>query len=160
MVAPTHPGWYPDPAGPGGRRYWDGYAWHDAIPARPGPVTPKRKTGGHARWWIVLGVVVAGLVILAVSRAGTTSTHNPIPPGASERDKAFLRAMDSRDITNENGSQMLIDYAHDVCDMLDGGYTVNGLAKHAALLYNTLDGDDWRYFVETAATAYCPRHVN
>ena len=31
------PGWYPDPSDGGKRRYWDGHAWDDAIPA---PVKP------------------------------------------------------------------------------------------------------------------------
>jgi hypothetical protein len=33
------PGWYPDPAGGPGQRWWDGYAWSDAtvLPDRPPP---------------------------------------------------------------------------------------------------------------------------
>jgi hypothetical protein len=33
------PGWYPDPAGGPGQRWWDGYAWSDAtvLPQRPPP---------------------------------------------------------------------------------------------------------------------------
>jgi Domain of unknown function (DUF4328)/Protein of unknown function (DUF2510) len=33
------PGWYPDPAGGPGQRWWDGYAWTDAtvLPERPPP---------------------------------------------------------------------------------------------------------------------------
>ncbi|MCV7326914.1 DUF2510 domain-containing protein [Mycobacterium intracellulare subsp. chimaera] len=27
------PGWYPDPTGGGGQRYWDGRAWCDQPPA-------------------------------------------------------------------------------------------------------------------------------
>lgn len=43
MGAPTPPpGWYPDPANAGTRRYWDGQAWHDAVPARPGAPTPSK----------------------------------------------------------------------------------------------------------------------
>ena len=37
--APAPPGWYPDPAHAGGRRYWDGNAWTEQTsasePARP-----------------------------------------------------------------------------------------------------------------------------
>jgi hypothetical protein len=29
------PGWYPDPAGNGGQRYWNGSAWSDPPPPRP-----------------------------------------------------------------------------------------------------------------------------
>jgi hypothetical protein len=35
-------GWYPDPANPGGQRFWDGNAWtHDVSgPAEPAPAAP------------------------------------------------------------------------------------------------------------------------
>lgn len=62
------PGWYPDPAGTGGRRYWDGYAWHDAVPARPGPIPPQvpaQPTNWRALG-IFLGMAVAGLIAFAV----------------------------------------------------------------------------------------------
>jgi len=35
------PGWYPDPAGGSGERWWDGYAWTEAtVQAEPPPVAP------------------------------------------------------------------------------------------------------------------------
>jgi hypothetical protein len=36
------PGWYPDPAGGPGQRWWDGYAWTEAtvLPQRPPPPPP------------------------------------------------------------------------------------------------------------------------
>ncbi len=36
------PGWYPDPdpANPGGIRYWDGTQWTSEVSSRPGPVPP------------------------------------------------------------------------------------------------------------------------
>lgn len=45
----SSPGWYPDPAGGGGLRYWDGRAWG---PAQPPPRPRARK------WpWVVAGVI-------------------------------------------------------------------------------------------------------
>ena len=38
---PTPAGWYPDPDGSGGQRYWDGSAWTEhRSPATPGPAQP------------------------------------------------------------------------------------------------------------------------
>lgn len=56
-------GWYADPAGGPGQRYWDGALWHDAVPARAGvPTKPKR--GLSTRALIVAGVVVVGIVVV------------------------------------------------------------------------------------------------
>src|SRR4051812_26015343 len=37
VTTPSPPGWYPNPSGKPGKSYWDGYTWHNAIPAQPGP---------------------------------------------------------------------------------------------------------------------------
>src|SRR5258705_10675427 len=106
-AASSPPGWYPDPSGAKGKRYWDGDTWHDAIP-------PNGKPGG-VNWplAIIIGVVVLGLGAACI--AGKTmnkSVHSPIPPGASSEDISFLRAMDSHGITNEKGPQAEINLAH------------------------------------------------
>jgi hypothetical protein len=39
MTAPAPAGWYPDPSGASGQRWWDGAAWSTAVsPAIPSPV--------------------------------------------------------------------------------------------------------------------------
>src|ERR1700757_4922126 len=38
------PGWYPDPAGGPGQRWWDGYAWSEAV-VLPQPAPPPPWTG-------------------------------------------------------------------------------------------------------------------
>jgi uncharacterized protein YxjI len=35
---PPPPGWYPDPAGSGGTRWWDGHGWTEHVQAPPGAV--------------------------------------------------------------------------------------------------------------------------
>ncbi len=43
----TPPGWYPDPSGGSGQRYWDGTQWTDQHqPAQPAQYTPAPPVGG------------------------------------------------------------------------------------------------------------------
>ncbi|MBN7355481.1 Mpr protein [Mycobacteroides abscessus subsp. abscessus] len=62
MSAPQSaaPGWYPDPSGAPGQRYFDGTNW--TVTAPPPPPAPAPKKG--RKWpWIVGGVVVLLIVI-------------------------------------------------------------------------------------------------
>lgn len=78
-------GWYPDPSGAGGQRYWDGQQWIDTPnPAAPKPQGFSRKTG-----FIILGVLAA-LVLMAIigalggggddSDSTASSTSSPSAP--------------------------------------------------------------------------------
>jgi hypothetical protein len=53
----AHPsaGWYPDPAGSGGYRYWDGAQWSD----QPAVSNIPRQ----ARHWLVRRSIIAGILI-------------------------------------------------------------------------------------------------
>jgi hypothetical protein len=111
---------------------------------------------------IVIGVVVLGLGAACI--AGKTmnkSVHNSIPAGASSEDVAFLHAMDEHGISNQKGPQAEIELAHQICGLLDGGMSVNGLAEHYSLTSGSdMSGDNMHYFIETAAATYCPQHVH
>lgn len=50
--APQQPpaGWYPDPAGSDGQRYWDGIAWSQATRDNPAPVVPTPETHPQNPW--------------------------------------------------------------------------------------------------------------
>lgn len=48
-------GWYPDPAGSGGYRYWDGTQWSEQPVVSKIPKQPKNR--------IVSGSIIAGIVI-------------------------------------------------------------------------------------------------
>jgi hypothetical protein len=61
------PGWYPDPAGTPGKRYWDGSSWHSAIPA---PAKPP----GRVNWPLLITVGVGLVFVLVV---GTAVVHHP-----------------------------------------------------------------------------------
>lgn len=91
-------GWYPDPAGSGGRRWWDGAQWTDhmapaVVPPTPAPVvapavrSPRRR---RPAWeWVVVGVaalvivsLVVAVVALAVDR-GDSSSATPASGNSS-----------------------------------------------------------------------------
>lgn len=94
----VEPGWYEDPAGTGGQRWWDGTAWTEhAGPAAgtPAPrVQPALPRNNHATAGFVLGIVsmvgnplavvsVIGLVLsfVGLNRANQLGRHGYAPVG-------------------------------------------------------------------------------
>jgi len=72
----TAPGWYPDQNGGSGKKYWDGQAWHDAIPAAPilgvppGPMaTPGQAKGDSkpSRLPSIPVILLIGIPVIMVS---------------------------------------------------------------------------------------------
>jgi hypothetical protein len=57
---PPAPGWYPDPSGAAGQRYWDGKNWGPVAPA-----APAAKRRGGARPFLLLAIVGAVVGVLA-----------------------------------------------------------------------------------------------
>lgn len=65
----SQPGWYPDPAGSGGLRYWDGQRWvgdarkieHDQD--RVEPVPPGRR---RAPAWVVAVTILVALIVIGI----------------------------------------------------------------------------------------------
>ena len=71
---PPPPGWYPDPGGSGGQRWWDGRAWTEHL-HRPGePVAPAAaatpvQSRYQQKWWhlpLVIGVAVVTTIVSIV----------------------------------------------------------------------------------------------
>ncbi|MEA3077412.1 MAG: type pilus assembly protein PilA [Actinomycetota bacterium] len=83
MTDATPAGWYQDPAGGGGRRYWDGSSWTEHVEAPtawigPPPSGPRSRT---PVWVWLVAVAVVGVFVLAILVAIAVPTFL----GAKER---------------------------------------------------------------------------
>ena len=61
------PGWYPDPSGVPGRRYWDGWRWNLAVSSPP----PPKKNSNALLIIGIIGAVFVGLIIV-----GSIGSHD------------------------------------------------------------------------------------
>ncbi|WP_442010382.1 DUF2510 domain-containing protein [Mycobacterium sp. 2YAF39] len=89
MTGPVGPqGWYPDPSGSGGRRYWDGGSWSAYAPPRFGAAQIawwQRQSTEHKALLVVGAVVVAGLLLFgAVTCANQMSVRSECERQASQ----------------------------------------------------------------------------
>lgn len=87
------PGWYPDPSGQPGQRYFDGRQWTtQAPPPPPVPTSPAPKK----KWpWIVAGSIVALILVVGLAggdkddkKATTGMPSSPVSAGAAPTEKA------------------------------------------------------------------------
>ena len=168
------PGWYPDPSGGAGQKYWDGYAWHTAVPKRPGPEAVKVKMKTN---WVPLGIII-GLVLAVVVAVGIiggrktnesrSSTSTTSSRAETADDTAFLAKLDAMDIpytsrhdatlkgravclfldVNENA-----DFADAAREVRDTGFlNSNSNLSDADATIKALG------FVGAATAVYCPQH--
>jgi hypothetical protein len=85
------PGWYPDPAGGPGQRWWDGYDWSEAVvvPHQPSPAPwaaappPQGPPMGHTPWAVASHRLDAhntsGLVASELGLAGAARVSLGVP---------------------------------------------------------------------------------
>lgn len=89
---PPPPGWYPDPAGGWGQRYWNGTAWGPVAPtSRPQPL-PARRRGG-----ISPALLIIGLPLICCGSCGVLGligslSHHDNPTSGTQSTSATTRA--------------------------------------------------------------------
>lgn len=103
MTTPTPPGWYPDPSGTPGTRFWDGQAWTDNTQAAPPPIgapapPPAQKKHGKCKWF-ALGLVA--LIVISAAAGGSSdkkstdsSSSEPASSSTAAKDKCGSTATD------------------------------------------------------------------
>lgn len=78
----TAPGWYPDPSGDGGQRYWDGSSWGPTAPAPAAQATKAPRP----KWLIpaiIGGIILAIMIIELVSGGKKDVRPASAPPSPS-----------------------------------------------------------------------------
>ena len=106
---PTPPGWYPNPAGGGGQRYWDGTRWTEHQTSQPpAGFPPPPATADLPLWmrsrtvkrrkvwpWIVGGVVAFVVIVAAFSGGGDKGSRSSSTGSAPSTTSSFGRAQAS-----------------------------------------------------------------
>lgn len=105
------PGWYPDPAGGPGQRWWDGYAWSEAVvlPQQPPPPPwagappPQGPPVGQTPWAVATQRLDAhytsGLVQSELGLAGVARISLCVPAVVGLLNLVLLRTESSRLLT-------------------------------------------------------------
>lgn len=134
---PSEPGWYPDPLGGQGARYWDGVQWDGAI--QPGPPTgptvaqefpepppPPAPDSSRRLWplWALVAVVVfaIGAAVFVLTRPAGESpkaaptiaptTTTPSAPSADQVAAEVKSAMQSKLDTDPDLSPLHLQVVH------------------------------------------------
>jgi uncharacterized protein DUF2510 len=109
------PGWYPDPSGAPGQRYWDGIAWTDVRIAPPQPPNPPGMSTTQ-KWWLIGGVAAAVIVLSTLVGVQTYLDSRPVRSAHSDDPsiEAFYRELDSNGL-GEMKVKDAVDRAKEAC---------------------------------------------
>ncbi len=128
---PTPAGWYPDPSGAPGLRYWDGARWTAVAPAPPPvayqPLAAKRSS--FPSWVIVAGIIAIVGALYAYgahinseekkSSSGISSTYSSTPTTPEDKYFDWLQKYDFN-VTSDNRATLLTA-GHSICTDLRNG---------------------------------------
>lgn len=160
------PGWYADPMGGPGHRWWDGARWTAQV-ASPVPPVVDRAGRSNRRAWVGIGIAGAVLAALlgigAVFGQGDETEIATDSVTSSGRVAAFRQYVSGRDGFTEGGVHAAEDAAKEMCDRLDEGVplpTLIGIAMGA-----TADSSDAALVMTmevlgAGLAAFCPQHMD
>lgn len=176
--APPPPaGWYPDPGGGPVRKYWDGAAWHDALPTTPGVPVPPRKRDRK----LLLGIAAVVLGLMAIGNlnhsakqrgddaettagAGITTTTSSALPSVPRLSPDEMKDAEYSAMLIQRGVQFtaaqrddLILQAHVVCVFLKQPAQPSMMEAGAGLMKTYgHDATDAAAITTSAVEVYCP----
>lgn len=112
-------GWYPDPNGEPGQKYWDGQAWAD-IPAPDIPATPEsdiagtpkpaqpavstKGPSGQRKVGFAIAIVLVVLVVVAINRIGIPFWQHSIYPRFFEKGSSSSSSPSSQSPSSQSPS--------------------------------------------------------
>jgi len=153
MTSPsTPPGWYPDPSGAPGQRYWDGYSWVEAaaVPA-PTSVFPQPATSQTTKPSLSTGVKIglgAAAFVLAITALGSIGNSSRSPSASSLGSSVASRAVSSLPVIPESVFTPSQDNAIEKAQsyLRSGAFSRKGLIEQ--LEYNKYSPADATFAVE------------
>lgn len=176
----TQPGWYPDPAGGNGQRYWDGHDWGPVAPATPpAPVVTVQNRSRHGCLISLLAVFLLFGGCATIAAIGGKSDHDSKTTSSSSSTRSYA-ATPTRTVTSTpksgDGSDTVFIATLDMFDVPYRSKTgAIDKAKALCLWYSANnaffeDGAlqvlkenpgftvaDAGHFAGAATSAYCPR---
>ena len=176
------PGWYPDPSGGRGQRYFDGKGWGASTPPPPRPKNNSLK--------VILGVVAGSFILCGgcmsfigamgddrdgertsasssasspppVAAPPTTTFAAPPAPADDPRDKVLFAELIGNPWFDDVDNAQMIETAHLVCTEIDekgGGIEGKG-AVLGLLMSSGFSMENATIFMAAAVKAYCPQHL-
>ena len=156
-------GWYPDPEGRDGQRYWTGTQWtaFKSAGAANSPTKGILFVGG-----LLAALIAVGSIVTHISGKGSDASHTTSQPTATEtaKDKAFIAKLDAMDVPYTSRRETILKGAA-VCLFLDANPNAefsDAVDQIRNEEFSDLSGFDAKMkalsFTAAATDVYCPEH--
>lgn len=143
----TPPGWYPDPSGTPGTRFWDGQAWTDQVQAAqpltgPPAPAPEKKRGAMKTVCIVAaGMLLAGTVMIVGCAALIGGAANEVQ---KESDKTAITPAQYESVGSDDTLDSVKAEFGEPSDQQD--MEINMTEEEKALIGSGAAGDSCIYY--------------